>query len=319
MKSIRMIGYLVWLTTLSGLSGLEAQSLLADRTFFVQTGMNEYQDWLTDSGIGQVIKVRSVEVSEQQVIIVLAFHSQELNYCIAAWRQLKKDFAQKKTISLEQALFYKMIVMMDVPQEQAVIRIYSPVANQDYYFGGIHFEKGQVRVMDQLNSRSETRFVEVSPNNLDSLKGEAKARFYKKYDKVKIYNLILDYAKDKYPHICGEEGGGHIQLLEKGVVLRFRVNDLCREILKSSRNPWYCRFFNCNYIKRERITFLVTYAKMERGIQIGVEVDGRYSSGYYKEVGRKGYHLMDDNFKEDLEEYADIVKLEIEEVINKVW
>ena len=317
MKSIRMIGCLVWLTTLSGLCRLDAQSLLADQAFFVQTGKNEYQEWLNDSGIGQVIKVRSVEVSEDQVILFLAFYAEDLNYCIAAWRQLKKDFAAKKAISLEQALFYKMIVMMDVPQEQAIIRIYSTLEDQDYYFGGIHFEKGQVRVLDQLNSRSETRFVEVSPTNLDSLKGEAKARFYKKYDKAKIFNLVLNYAKDKYPNICGEKGGGEIQVLEKGVVLRFRVDDLCREILKSSRNPWYCRFFNCNYIKRERITFLVTYSKMERGVQIGVEVDGRYSSGYYKEVGRKGYHLMDDNFKEDLEEYADIVKLEIEAAINQ--
>lgn len=314
---LSLIG-LVWL---SCFSRIHSQDLTLDRDFFEVAAMKDYQAWLETSGIGKVLSVRKVQVKEQELTLFLEFYSTDDDICRAQWNQLKQDFAEKnKAISLAQQLFYKMVSVLDAPQRLANIKIYDVYTKSQPYclFIDIRFRNGKVMLTEDFyRCKDEKRFVQVNAIPLDGLKDETKALYKEGFSKTALFNLILEYANGKYKNICGDTEPVEITLLERDQVLRFRVDDLCKEILKGSRNPWYCRIFDCNYITRERITFTITFTELKKGILLGIEIDGRYSSGYYRDVGRHGFHPMDDNFKQDLVDYADIVKLEIQEKINQ--
>lgn len=57
--------------------------------------------------------------------------------------------------------------------------------------------------------------------------------------------------------------------------------------------------------KRERLTFTIAYVPTVEGINLNIEIDGKYGSGFYRTVCRGGYHSMEVDFDDYLEVYAD--------------
>lgn len=109
-------------------------------------------------------------------------------------------------------------------------------------------------------------------------------------------------------------------MLESGDVLRFEITDLCREVLIDEANPLLCQILrtfgnDCNFVKRELLTFTIAHRTTAAGFNLHLEIDGKYGSGFYENVRRGGYLNMEIDFDDYLERYADQIKEEFKRVL----
>ncbi len=296
-------------------STAQNNNFLADTAYFRQQAA-VYQKWLIDSGLGNTLHVYTVEAKPNALNLFLAFNKENSEYCEAAWLQLQKDFSARPGLSLEQTLYYKMIQLMETPQELSRILIYDTYnRNKKFNFEvKISFEYAKVAVK-KSEWRSETRPIAIQPNNLSKLKGASVLQWQQQYDKARVFAAIQQYIKKRYSAIKCEQRFPTVETLENEEALRLKANDLCKEVLANERNPAICKILDCNWIKRERLTFTFSYAKDGQGFRLTMEVDGQYGSGFYNEVGRNGYKPMDQDFKEDLKDYADKLRIDIRQVL----
>ena len=316
---------------INSIIGGTCQTTLESDTAYFRQQATVYQQWLTDSGLGTTLRVHTVQTKPNALNLFLGFLNEDSDHCHAAWAQLQKDFAARKGLTLEQTLYYKMIQLMETPQEVSRILIYDTYdRNKKYNFEvKIRFDSAQVKV-DSLGWKSETRIIEIKPHQLGNLKKPAKVQlrqqsnnddfpFAKKwnqaYSRERVFDAVQQYIKKRYTQRNCEQRYPSVELLENEAVLRMKANDLCKEVLATERNPFICKLLDCNWIKRERLTFIFTYSKEGEGFRLSLEVDGQYGSGFYSEVGRAGYKPMDTAFKADLEDYADKLRLEIRKVL----
>jgi hypothetical protein len=102
--------------------------------------------------------------------------------------------------------------------------------------------------------------------------------------------------------------------------LRFEVVNLCLEVLKDEGVvcPMMRRLgIDCNFAKRELLTFTITYTETTNGFQLNITLDGKYGSALYENVRRGGYMNMEFDFDEELDRYADQFKEELRMEILK--
>lgn len=297
----------------------QAQSPLQSDSLYFRQQAAVYQQWLKDAGIGNTLRVHTIQAKPNALNLFLAFTSEDSDYCHAAWIRLKQDFATRGGLSLEQTLYYKMIQLMETPQESSRILIYDTYnVSKKYEFEvKISFAAGKLKV-DELDWKSEKRHIDIQPHNLAGLKRSSKDSFLKLYSKERVFAAVQQYIQKRYTQRNCEQRVPSVELLENEETLRLKANDLCKEVLSSERNPAICKILNCNFIKRERLTFTFSYAKEGSGFRLNLEVDGQYGSGFYNEVGRAGYKPMDTAFKGDLIDYADKLRLEIRQVLLKL-
>ena len=286
------------------------QGLAEDQPFFKAQSL-VYQQWLEDTGMGNILKVHTIGVEDEALSLYLAFPTTNADSCWAFWDQLQKDFGATKNISLEQQLFYQLITIMDVPQSMTNIQIYNTydLSMEPCFFVGIYFDEGAKQVQTQRNickSHQESIFIESA--NLDNLKKESETPCVQTLSRKDVFNKIKGWAEQHYTTSACEGRFPEIVLLEKSDVLRFRADDICLQVLQDQSNPTLCWMRNRICYKRERLTFTITYENDADGISVGIEIDGRYGSGYFRKVGRKGYHLMDEEFKEELVDYTQRVR-----------
>lgn len=296
----------------------KGQDLTKDEAFFVQEAQT-YQNWLDQSGIGKVLKVYTVEVEKQSLSLYLAFFTDDADQCSAQWKQLKTDFNIQKSISLEQQLFYKLITIMDVPQGMANVQLYDTydLNKTPCFFRGIYFDENVQKVMIKEDGcRSHSESFEIQPTQLNGLAGEEQTACSVPLTRSEVFTRILAWAKKRYRTTDCEGRKPEVVLLERDAILRFRAQDICLHVLQDQSNPVLCRMINKVCYKRERLTYTITYQKKGNGIVIGLEVDGRYGSGFYDKVGRKGYHLMDNDYLDDLIDYTQRMREELRSLFS---
>ena len=313
---------------------LSAQSSLTDDLPFFQDQTQLYQKWLTKSGFGDVIKVQDLKVEPEHFTLYLAFHTTAGGECWALWEQLKEDFERRNAITFEQQLFYKMLHMMEVEQEMATIEVHNLYGEQRNYcfFSKIFFDDtyGKVNVQERY-CKAQERNIEVEPNTLEGMKDMSFEEINRIYNRTSVFETIFNYAKGRYELNKCEARFPEVREKERSQLLRFEVVDLCKEVLRDEDNPWICKVlrrfdYTCNWIKREKLEFTITYERTPDGIRIGVKIDGKYGSGYYDQVKRGGYHSMDLDFDDYLVDYADEIAndfkrevLKIGSVANRRW
>ena len=292
-------------------------SLLNDSTFF-KAQAAQYQIWLQQSGMGQLLRLEDIVITSNAVNIVLVSNlDSPLNFW-PYWKKWSADFKRKNQITLEQKLFYKLHHFLEVEQRQVLLNIYDQRPKFCHRIM-VAFTDGKV-VSRKQSCRVKERDIEVSPSSFYDKNPITYEAIQKKYNKRAVYNTIINYSKKKYEKSKCELRYPKVSILEQEDILRFIITDLCKEVLKDEGDPWICRVLKrfghqCNWIKREKLEFMITYQTTNDGIKIGVQIDGKYGSGYYEHVKRGGYHLMDNDFDEYLEEYADQMKNEFKKAI----
>jgi len=291
-----------------------AQGLLQDTTFF-ERETQTYQAWLDNTNLGKVLQVYDIGISEKELSLYLVFNTEDSEQCWAQWEQLQLDSKQQKAIGLPQQLFYELITIMDVRQSIANIQIYDTydLSQEPCFVVGIYFEDGGVKVIEE-GCKSKKADITIPPTQIEG-KEASEQEFYKVLSRAFVFDSILSYSIQRYETQRYEDRPPKVVKLENGDVLRFRAEDLALEVLTDERQGWE-RYIGQDWIKRERLTITVTYKRTLGGLKLGVDVDGKYGSGFFSDVGRDGYHLMDDDFEEYLEDYANTLILEYARLIK---
>lgn len=266
--------------------------------------------------------MQDIQVKSQELSLYLAFPYQDLDSIVIAWRDLKIAFEKTHPLILEQELFYKMAHMMEVRQSVANVQIYDTydLRKEPLFSRAIYFENDSVKV-ESSNPKSQTREVDIQIDDFSKMKKMSKAEFQKKFDRESVYDSIVQYATKKYEQKKCEDRSPKLRILETGTTLRFEINDLCREVLTDEANPLLCQIlqkfgYDCNWAKRELLTFTIVQRPIDNGFQLSIEIDGKYGSGFYEKVRRGGYMDMEIDFKAYLERYADEFKEEIKRMIH---
>lgn len=298
-----------------------AQSSYEKDSLFFQQQVEKYQDWLNKTGIGDLVYDGQLEIKSQKIILNLVARPDKKDSFWPYWQQWQRDYIQKNPIRLEQKLFYKLHHMLEVEQDHLELRVFDQRVRFCHRLI-IAFVNGEV-ITSKQSCRAKERQIEVSPSVFYEENGITYEEIQNRYPRSIIFNKILEYSKEKYGTSECERRYPKITLLEQGDVLRFVVTDLCKEVLVDESDPWICKVLRrlghqCNWIKREKLEFLISYQKTTEGIKIGVHIDGKYGSGYYENVKRGGYHLMDNDFDDYLEDYADRMKNEFKTLILEI-
>ena len=306
-----------------------AQNLQADKPFF-DAQAKEYQRWLDQSGLGQVLTVHSVEIVEPDTLsLYLGFREKDYARIVASWRQLKSDILQRQGIPLESLLFYKATHFMETDQRKTVVQLFDTYdsAKKECFFEGIYHDGRQVRY-DSSICRSIIRDMTITPANLDGLKKGSTESFQKQFSKEAVFQKILQFTQKKfsaglYPRDskCWPRYP-QVTVLEDETVLRLEVSDLCCEVLTDESESYWCqgkKWFGiaCNDIKRERLTFTFAYKPTFEGFSLRCEIDGQFASGAVESPKRGAYHSMENDFKPYVEIFGDKFKTELRNYLRK--
>ena len=242
-----------------------------------------YQKWLSYEGVSPILSVEAIDVKEDRLSLYLKFPYQNLDSIVSAWDGLKATFENTHPITLEQQLFYKLVHLMEVSQAQVNVQIYDTydLRKEPLFFRGIYFdtETGKVKVSTS-DPKSEIRRIVIRPSQMGGKKPSVE-NLHQSLSKEIVFQAILTYAENRYLQNTCENRNPEVRERENGEVLRFEVQDLCREVLTDEANPLLCQMLqplglNCDWAKREFLDFLITYDQLIDGIKLTIEVDGKF-------------------------------------------
>lgn len=306
-------------TTLSA----QQKDLQQDRSFFLQQH-RLYQQWLDHNGMGKMLHVKEVEVESHLVSIYLATPYENSDSVRAAWTQLEKDYQALNTgLSLKYALYYKMLQLMELEKDQANVQLfdtYNPLKVPCFYWSV--FSKNNVIQVDSNNCRAKTIDIYFSPSDLKSARKPSNATFQKQYTQQYVFDKIHQYVKQRYERAACTGRNPKVSAPQiDGNIMRFEVTDLCKEVLKDTKNNDLCEFLNkyvkpCNWIQREKLTFTFIYQPKDNAFQLKCELEGKVGSGYYDQVGRGGYLDMEIDFDGYLTDYATKLQYELKDILR---
>ena len=301
----------------------QQEDLKQDRDIFIQQSLL-YQKWLDHSGLGKTLHVKTLEVTAQQVSLYLAFPTENADSVVAAWAQLKKDYGTLNTgLSLEQALFYKMLHLMELRESATNLQLYDTydTRKEPCFYRSIYVKEDVFRV-DSSGCKSKVLDIYVSPSDLQAAKKPTNAAFQKQYTQQYVFDKTYQYIKKRYErNTCVGRNptvsAPHID----GNVMRFDVTDLCKEVLINAQNPDVCAFLDkyvkpCNWITREKLAFTFVYQAKDNAFQLKCTLDGKVGSGYYDQVGRGGYLDMEIDFDGYLSDYANKLQYELKDILR---
>ncbi len=301
----------------------QREDLTHDSTFFHKQAVL-YQRWLDHSGLGKTLHVKTVVVETQRVTLFLAFPNEQADSVTAAWVQLKKDYADLNTgLSLEQALFYKMLQLMELRESAANVQLFDTydTRKEPCFYREIQVKDASLHI-DSSGCKSKPVNVYISPSDLKRARKPSNSAFLRQYTQQYVFDKVYQYARQRYEkETCFARHPKVSPPQINGNVMRFEVTDLCREVLKHAQNPDLCAFLNkyvkpCNWITREKLTFIFVYIPKDNAFHLNCELDGKVGSGYYDEVGRGGYLDMEIDFDGYLTDYAKNLEFEIKEILR---
>lgn len=296
---------------------------IVEYTDFFKGQALEYQKWLDQSGLGNVLKVQQVDPRPGELPLYLGFHYQEVDSIQVAWDALKTKFDKERPTTLEQELFYKMVYFMEVPDSVANVQIYHTydVNKPVLFFRGIYSQNGQILVDTGTAKGSEAGFS-LSIEDFDGLQDVAREVVNYRLAKKELFGQIVDFARLKYRKQSFNNGGPKMEIRDSLETLRFEVKDLKREVLTDAEQPFWCEIAqrlwgsDCDWMKREMLGFTIVHTQKEVGkIQLGITIDGKVGSGYYKKIRDNGYRPMEVDFNSYLERYAEKFRLQLRQYL----
>lgn len=318
----RLLFFLFFLSLLcTSVRAQKSQDLRQDEAFFNQQSQL-YQRWLDKAGFGQYFRFRELDVQEKRLDLYLEFLSDDLDLIINQWNTAKERFEDGSGLTLEQQLFYKATGLMEVRQGLVSVQLYDTydLRKTPLFSRAIYFEDGVVKT-EESNPKSKIDKINLSPSMISGGKSGSVAEFRKQYNKAFVFDCIANFARERFTKTLCIDRKPEIRILEDQEVLRFEVIDLCKEVLKNE-NSTICGWlktlgYDCNWAKRELLTFTTTHENTVDGIRVKIELDGKIGSGFYANVSRGGYISMEVDRDKELENYADELAIEIRKMLEK--
>lgn len=288
-------------------------NLLNDKNFFVEKSL-EYDKWLKASGLGKVLRVETVRVTEQALSLDLGFYTTHGDSVVVLWSALKRDFEkQDRGVTLEEELFYKMVYFMEIKPTQGYVQLFNSYdTKKDLYVcfrRSIKYDNGHV-IVDSDNCKTQIQEFMVETANLANLRTVSKGDFSRQTSKEAVFQRIKNYIQTRYTQQPCEFRKPKVEWNDTQEELWFTVTDLCKEVLTDETNPWWCSVLepacsSCkNCTKREMLDMHIRYTPTATGYQIRVTTDAKFGSGWYSEVKRGAYKNMELDYKSHVEKYA---------------
>lgn len=300
----------------------KGQDLRDDAAFFEKQA-KIYQKWLDNAGLGQYLRYRELDVQERKVDLFLEFkNTTDIDLVMNQWGTLKSRFEANSALTLEQQLFYKATGLLEVRQGAVTVQLYDTydLRQEPLFMRAIYFDDGKVQT-EESNPKSKIDKISLNPGLVSGGKELSIAEFQEKYDRAAVYDCIVAYAKNRFEQTDCSERSPEVRVLENDVNLRFEVTDLCKEVLREESSTicgWLRNLgYDCNWAKRELLTFTIVHEETLDGIRVTVELDGKIGSGFYANVSRGGYVSMEVDRDTELENYADELALKIRAMLAK--
>lgn len=301
-------------------------NLQNDKATFVEKSI-EYDKWLKSTGLGKVLRVETVRVTDDALSLDLGFYTTNADSVVVLWNALKRDFErQDRGVTLEEELFYKMVYFMEIKPTQGYVQLFNSFdTKNDLYVcfrRSMKYENNKVFV-DSGGCKTVIKDFEVSAKDLSNLKGVSKGDFAKRSSKYAVLNKIQNYVQTRFTRQQCEYRYPQIEWMNTNDELWFTVKDLCKEVLIDETNPWWCSVLtpmceSCkNCIKREYVEMHVNYAETPTGYRVYLKIDAKFGSGWYNEVKRGAYKNMELDYKSYVERYAERFKNDLFNELRK--
>ena len=278
-------------------STLRAQEdLTRDRAFFEQQARN-YQRWLDETGLSPRLKVRAIEVLPQRLSLYLQFPTDNVDTVKALWIRLHQDYAALETgLRLEDALFFKMVQLMEVQPSVADLQVYDSYnpLREPNFLRAIHLDAQEVRV-DSSGDMGVSRVVNLSPGDLGGWPRPSTFECGRRYQRDIVLQQSYDFLRlyflslrcDSLPPEVGEPQ-------KTGDIWRFEVMGLCLESLRHAPESVVQPFLVQNgkpadWIRYEKLSVTLVYQGRGNGCRLNCQLEVKVGNAPYDEVGRGAY------------------------------
>lgn len=300
------------------LMGFSQNAILVSEQSYFENRSSQYQDWLEVSGLDQVLKVKTIRTTENNLTLFLEFHTEDPNSCWVQWTELQDHFAATSNISLQEQLFYKLVALMNVPQEYCTIKLYDTynLEKKPCFFANISLAQGRINLQ---TDRCRKRKVSFNGNLKQlNLKQPVSRNFHSNLSGEVLADLFYHYAKNKFQnhYCCANDMKADIKILElTPTMIRLQVDDVKKQILAKSRGTEFCEKNDCESIIKEQLFFTVTFDKHSSGITMNVDVEASFGSASANPSDKTAYTYMDETFNEILRDYATEVTNDVHQII----
>lgn len=301
---------------------LLAQTDLRKDTDFFKAQLPVYQTWLDQTGLGHTLRAHSIQV-DTGLVLLLDFPHISPDSATAAWRQLRSDFRRSHDETLEARLFYRAANVFDIDNDHLALQLFAEQQGC-FFYHTLYTEQNQLRADSSSCRGPKEDNIYIQPTDLSALRKADKIPVSRRTTKARVLTLAKTFLQNRYgaktcarnhPRLLWTEDAPNSDRLE------MEIYNLCDEIIREGQ-PALCRAlqaFNypCNWKKNEKLTIRISYTPSGAGFALGLWLDGRYGSGIYEDVGRRGYKDMGADFDEELTEYAKLLKKELNEYLLK--
>ncbi|MCB0633623.1 MAG: hypothetical protein R2824_13435 [Saprospiraceae bacterium] len=303
------------------LAGAQSPADLREHHAFFDQQSSNYQDWLVESGIGQVLKVEHLKLTKDSVFLYLAFVDSDFDYQLNALHALQDTIRKKSVHTLEEKLFYKAIFFLEIPNDRLVIQLFDNynIGSSVLFWQAIMFKDGSVSVRES-GAKPILKIINISGISISEEGNQVRDNISGEVSKPRLFEEIYQFFKNKYQGSDCEGLTPRVLLRESGRRLWIQVDNLCKEALYEQTNNVLCRILNrlqlpsCNTIRRERFHFKVDYDKIEQGGELIIEIDGEYSTNTLLGYGQ--YQKMDYRFMDYFQVYADVLVEDLKKAIG---
>lgn len=297
---------------------LTAQAQLRNDSDWFWEQTSQYQRWLDREGLAPTLRVQDMEV-DTMVVLYLRFPFSGRDSVLSAWRQLKQQYDAQTGTPLETRLFYRAAGVFDVDVDHVAVKIfdtYHPDSTVCFY-RGIFAVQGVVKV-DSFNCRTRSDYVAIQPADLRKVPKTQQAAIAKRVNRATVFGHVKTFLLKRYGSKQCQFRSPILRWVEDATnsdVLEFEVLNLCDEVIQEDQ-PKLAQVLNYfgleqNWKKNEKLTLRFQYKPSGAGFVLDILVDGRYGSGFYENVGRRGYKDMEVDFAEELAAYTRELKKEL--------
>lgn len=282
--------WVIFLLCFCAFSAVQAQDLRTDRSFFLKK-KTEFNGWLRQNKLGNLLKADSVAVSAKKVTLFLRPTYNGKNTCDSiqcAWQKLERNNRMVNGQAFHERLLHKWAFLAEVHEEQAevIVRCHEPA----HFLAKIYSSKGRVPV-DERYVRSGAVMDVFTPANLQGINSGDNTALIKGKNMGEVCTKARRWLVNQYK--------------DKGtpILWRARIDSSYTAYDEFVLEVTHLNYEICpdGYFEYHRI-----YMKgLQKGedVEISWEFQGKYGSGILFPPRKNDYKDMELHYKANLEEY----------------
>ena len=269
----------------------------------LESKLKNYNLWLNDSNIGQVLSTHVISTTPYEVSLYLKFNYSDSDSATIAWKSLKENFFEVYKYDLEKALFYSMVNILEVDPSKASLQIYDNY-NLDQtpcLFVGIRYLNDSIQV-DNTFCKAGVDLDFVYNSVISNSKS---INLSEKIDRNDVYNYIESLLNSKYETLETQIEALNLSTDDQWV---FNIKYLRGEIFSDVEKSWISfvlnYFFDSDFDDRpqELLTFKFKYLSVDNGFKLLIELNGKFAAGMFN-VREDGFENMEPEFKYYVDKY----------------